>query len=362
MPLSALKNISPDSICIIRLSAIGDVCQFLPTFNAIKARFPKAKISWVVGKIEHQLIQDLPDVDFIVVDKSLGLQMYQYYRQQMKRTHYDLLIHAQTSLRANLLAWLTPAKIKLGFDKYRSRELHHLISSHHIGPAPDQHQVDDFLDLAQALGADTHNIQWNLPVPVDAANFADEHISSGKPVLAINACSSPSKRVHRNWHPEGYAEAAAYAHQKHNAQIVLCGGPTQLEEDTANRILQLTDTPILNLVGKTNLKQLSAILHKADVLLTSDSGPSHIAVAVGSKVIALHAATNPYQIGPYGQQDYWIDHYLQAIQAEYKKPADELNWGIRAHGTDVMAQINIEEVKQKLDLIFQKNHQTPQKP
>lgn len=352
MPLSALKNISPDSICIIRLSAIGDVCQFLPTLNAIRARFPKTDLTWIIGTTEYQLVQDLPDIKFIVLDKRQGMLMYQQYRQQMKTRHFDLLIHAQTSLRSNLLAWLTPATIKLGFDKHRSREMHHLVCSHHIGPAPDQHQVDDFLDLASALGCDTHNIQWNLPVPSEAVSFADQHIDSSRPVLAINACSSPSKRVHRNWTPEGYAEAAAYTHQNYNAQIVMCGGPTQLEKETAARVMQLADTPIINLVGHTSLKQLCAVLQKADALLTSDSGPAHIAVAVGSKVIALHAATNPYQIGPYGQQNYWINHYPKAIQAEYQKPATELSWGIRAHDRDVMSLVNIQEVKQKLDLIF----------
>ena len=341
-----------NDICILRLSALGDICQFLPTYNAIKEHYPAANIHWVIGKIEHQLVYDLADVNFIIIDKKQAARSFLHYRKQIKQSRFDLLIHAQTSLRANLLAWMTPATIKLGFDKYRSRELHFQVCNQHAGPAPDQHQVEDFLDLAAATGADTHHIKWNLPVPAEASAFADEHIRAHQPILVINACSSLSRRVHRNWSAAGYAEVARYAHQTYGVQIVLCGGPTELEQQTAARIVQLASIPLINLCGRTSLKQLCAVLHKADALLTSDSGPAHIANAVGSKVIALHAATNPLQIGPYGQQAYWINHYQQAIQAEYRKPADQLTWGARAHGVDVMSTITTDEVKQKIDLIF----------
>ena len=347
-----------NEICIIRLSALGDVCHFLPTYHAIKNKFPNANITWVIGKLEHQLVGDLPDTRFVVIDKSAGLAAYWQYRQQMKSSQFDLLIHAQTSLRANMFAWLTPAKYKIGFDKQRSRELHYHVCNLHLAPAPDQHQVDDFLDFALALQANVADIKWGIPIPPEATEFASLHIQANQPVLAINACSSPSKRVFRNWDSKRYVEVCQYAYQVYKAQVVICGGPSKLEQEIATSIVEAVRIPVVNLVGQTNLKQLCAVLKAADVLLTSDSGPAHIATAVGTKVIALHAATNPLQIGPYQQQDLWVSHYQDAVQEEYQKPIDTLPFGIRAHGEHVMDKVTVDEVKKKIDNVFGTENQS----
>jgi len=332
----------------MRLSALGDVCHALPVVRTLQARFPLAKITWIIGKIEHQLLGDIPEIDFVVFDKSLGLGAYKKLRADLNGRQFDLLLHMQTSLRANVAAWMIPAKIKLGFDRARAREGHGWVINQTIQPGRPQHQVDDMFGFARALGIEQRRLEWNIPIPQAAQQFAVEQLPAGKKILAINACSSPSKRVHRNWYAEGYAQAADFAVRELGMQVVLVGGPTEREKQTAKAILAASPVAHINLVGKTNLKQLCAVLQRADLLLTSDSGPAHIANAVGTRVVCLHAATNPYQTGPYLDQDRAVNKYPQAVQAEYGKPLADLPWGVRAHGEDVMRLITVDEVQDAL--------------
>ena len=329
----------------MRLSALGDVCHALPVIRTLQAHYPLAKITWIIGKIEHQLLGDIPDIEFVIFDKSLGFGAFKKLRADLRGKQFDLLLHMQTSARANVAAALIPAKIKLGYDKARSREGHGLVINQRIAAGKPQHQIDDMFGFAQALGINERRLQWNIPVPAAAQDFARQHLPQDRKVLAINACSSPSKRVHRNWYPERYAEVADYAASELDMQVVLVGGPTAHERQAAETILQSCRTAPINLVGKTSLKQLCAVLQQSDLLLTSDSGPAHIANALGTRVVCLHAATNPYQTGPYLDQDRAVNFYPQAIQAEYGKPLNDLPWGIRAHGADVMQLITTDSVK-----------------
>lgn len=346
--MKPLLESPPGQICVMRLSALGDVCHALPVIRTLQSRYPLAKITWVIGKVEHQLIGDIPEIDFIIFDKSLGLGAYKKLRADLKGKHFDLLLHMQTSARSNLAAWMIPAKIKLGFDKARSREGHGLVVNRRIAPGKPQHQIDDMFGFTQALGIEEKRLDWNIPIPAEARRFVQQQLPVGKKILAINACSSPSKRVQRNWHPAGYAEVANYAESELGMQVVLVGGPTEWEKQAADTILRTTQAKLINLVGKTSLKQLCAVLERADLLLTSDSGPAHIANAVGTRVVCLHAATNPYQTGPYLDRDRAVNKYPQAVQKEYGKSLNDLPWGIRAHGEDVMQLITSDEVKSAL--------------
>lgn len=335
----------------MRLSAIGDVCHALPVIRTLQAAWPECKFTWIIGKVEHMLIGDIPEIEFIVFDKSKGWGAIKALRHHMKGKKFDLMLHMQTSLRSNIAAWFVPAKIKLGYDKHRAKELHGWVTTHTIGSANKQHQIDDMFDFAKALGIESRLLKWDIPIPQSAVDFSNTTLSNEKPVLAINACSSPSKRVHRNWSTDGYARVAEHAVNHLGYQVVLCGGPTLHEIQAAKEVEEKAQCEILNLVGKTSLKQLLAVLDRAAVLLTSDSGPAHIATALGTPVIALHAVTNPFQTGPYLSLDKVINKYPEAVQDEYGKPLEELSWGIRVHKEDAMNRISAEKVIEQLEKI-----------
>lgn len=337
-----------NSICILRLSAIGDVCHALPVVRTIQKTFPHAEITWIIGKTEYALLGDIPDIKFIVFDKAKKLGAYIQLKRAMQNQFFDVLLHMQTSSRANLASLFIHAHKKIGYDRVRARELQWLFSNTQILPASRQHQIDDMYGFAQALGATENTPVWSIPVPENDVAYINKLIPGEVPLLVINPCSSPSKRVHRNWLPERYAQVVDYASEKLGLTIVLCGGPSELETNTAKFIVANCKNKPINLAGKTSLKQLAALLRRATVLLSSDSGPVHIATAMGTRVIALHAATNPDQTGPYLHREWLVNKYPEALQAEYGKNISDLPWGTRVHDADAMARISVEDVNNTL--------------
>src|SRR3990170_1352622 len=115
LPLSS----PPDHLCLLRLSALGDICHSLPIVRTLQHHWPETKITWVIGRLEHQLVYDIPGIEFIVVDKGRGLHTYTQLRKQMQGRRFDVLLHMQMSIRASLISLLIPADIRLGFDRAR---------------------------------------------------------------------------------------------------------------------------------------------------------------------------------------------------------------------------------------------------
>jgi len=343
------------SICILRLSALGDICHALPIVRTLQRHWPHTKITWIIGKTELQLIGDITDIEFITFDKKTGLSAYRLLYQQLKHRRFDLLLHLQTSLRSNLINLLISASTKLGYDWHRAKELHWFVNRQHLAPAPKgQHQIDDMFDFVRALGIPDDQLIWNIPIPPNAHQKRKNQIGD-KHYIVIIPCSSPSKRISRNWHAEGYAKIADYAIENLHLSVVLCGGPTQQEQQAADDIIAHMQQKPMNLVGQTSLKELLAILQHAITLITSDSGPAHFATAVNTPVIGLYAVTNPEQTGPYLNRQYLVNNYPQALYNTYQKTVTQAAWGIRLTDPKAMQTIQAEDVIEQLVAVTQ-NH------
>ncbi|HRF83787.1 MAG TPA: glycosyltransferase family 9 protein, partial [Pseudoxanthomonas sp.] len=126
-------------------------------------------------------------------------------------------------------------------------------------------------------------------------------------------------------------------------RVVLCGGRSELERRTTDAILAAMRAPALDLVGKDTLKQLPALLERADLLVTPDSGPMHIANAMGTKVLGLHAATDPARSGPYSDRRYCVDRYDDAARKYLRKPAAALRWGTKIEHDGVMELVSVDD-------------------
>ena len=118
--------------CILRLSAVGDICHTLPVVRTLQQVWPNTKLTWIIGRLEHSLVGDIPDIEFIIFDKAKGFHAYRELHQQMKGRHFDVLLHMQMSLRASLASLLIPAKIRLGFDKQRANDMQWLFTNARI--------------------------------------------------------------------------------------------------------------------------------------------------------------------------------------------------------------------------------------
>jgi len=336
----------PSSICILRLSAIGDVTHMIPIVHTLQKYWPSTKLTWVIGKSEAALVKDLPGIDFIIFDKSNAIASYRSIAKAMRKQFFDVLICAQVSLRANFISTLIPAKLKLGYDKARAKDLHSLFIDESIPAASEQHVLDSFFSFVEYLGLNERELTWKYEISDDAQKFANQHIDNNRFNLIISPCSSHPKR---NWSSERYAAVADFAIQSLNANVILCGGPSKLEIVTGENIVQSMKTQATNLIGKDTLKKFLALLKHADAIITPDSGPAHMATGFNTPVLGLHAASNPKRSGPYLSQDWCVDKYNEAAIKFKNKPANELKWGTKLEYDGVMDLISVEDVTSKLE-------------
>jgi heptosyltransferase I len=342
----------PDSLCILRLSAIGDVTHVLPTIRTIQHGWPGTRLTWIIGKGEAALVGDIPGVEFIIFEKSKGWSAYQQVRQRLQGRRFDALLNMQVSLRAGLLSLLVEAPIKLGYDLARSRNGHRFFLTHQIPHTPRQHVLDSFLEFPRALGLTETVLEWHIPIPEGARAKAGEWLGSDRPVLAINPCSSLRARNFRNWDIESYAAVIRYAADRYGMRTVLTGGPAAQEQAFAAAIVEASPVEVLNLVGRTSLKELLAVLQLARVAIAPDTGPAHMANAVGTPVIGLYASSNPERTGPYLNRHLTVNKYPEAVRREFQKDVAEIRWGRRVRDPDVMSLIRPEEVQGKLDEVM----------
>lgn len=312
----------------------------VPLVRTLRAAWPDLPITWVIGKGEHRLLAGLEGVEFIEYDKKTGLAGMRALRRQLAGRRFDVLLQMQVAARANLLSAFIPARRRIGYDKSRSKDLHGLFINERIPDRPGIHVLDALGSFCEPLGLHQSEVRWNLPVPAEAFEWAKaQWPEDGRRTLMISPCSS---HVLRNWHAERYAAVADHAITR-GWRVVLCGGRSELERQTSDAILAAMQGTALDLVGKDTLKQLPALLQRADLLMTPDSGPMHIANAMGTKVLGLHAASNPERSGPYTTRRYCVDRYDDAARKFRGKPAAELKWGTKIEHEGVMDLITVED-------------------
>jgi heptosyltransferase I len=249
-------------------------------------------------------------------------------------------------MRASAAAALSPAPIKIGFDKPRARELQWLFTNRRIAARSREHVLDSFMGFADALGVPRQPPRWKIPIPATAVSYAEHLIPDRQPTMVISACSSHEVR---NWLPERYAAVAEHAVARHGMRVILCGGPSGVERGMAAAIIRHSRVPLTDQVGKDTLPQLLALLARATVLLTPDSGPAHMATMVGLPVIGLYAATNLERSGPYYSRRWCVSAYDAASRKFLRKPAIELPWTQKIERPGVMELIDVGTVTARLD-------------
>ena len=316
----------------------------MPLIRTLRRAWPEVPISWILGKSESRLLEGLEDIEFIVFDKSSGLAGLRDLRRKLAGRRFEVLLQMQLALRANILSALVSAERRIGYDLARSKEGHSLFINERIQPG-GHHVLDVFGKFCGPLGLRQDHVEWNLPVPQAARDWAAQYLPGDQRTLLISPCSS---HVLRNWRPERYAAVADHAAAQ-GWRIAICGGRSALERTTGDAILAAMTHPALDLIGKDTLKQLLALLERATLVLSPDSGPAHMTNAMGTKVIGLFACTDRERCGPYSDLRFSVNHYDEAARKFIGKPASELRWGKRVEFPGVMDLISVEEVLGRFD-------------
>ncbi len=328
----------------MRLSALGDVCHTLPVVQTLRAAWPETEFTWIIGKMEANLIGDVAGIEFLSFDKSAGRTAYRELRHALADRRFDLLLHMQMSLRASLASRAVKAPIRLGFDRKRAHDWQWLFTNRRIPHVAREHVMDSFFGFARALGIGEKRLEWNIPIALEAQTYAQEMIPEDKPTLIISPCANARLRNWRNWPFERYGPVADYAVHELGWQVIVTGGPSETEAEAARIICTQSRANVINLQGKTSLKAMLALIARARVVISPDSGPVHMATAVGTPVIGLYATTNPDRAGPYLSQQWRINRYPEAVGKYLHKSVEEVPWGTRVRDPEAMSLIEPEEV------------------
>lgn len=341
---------APETACLLRLSAIGDCCNAVPALRALQDAWPGTRFSWVIGRTEYQLLGDIPDVEFIPFDKSKGFRALRGLRRQLRGRRFDVLLHLQSALRASAASLAVPADIRLGYDRQRAREQQWLFTNARCAANPRSHVVDGYLDQVRALGVEPRALRWDIPIPEAARERLAALLPDG-PVLAISPCSSLRANNYRNWRMERYAAVADYAAERHGLHVVLTGGPTDFERQAARAVAAAARHKVTDLVGRTGLKELLALLDRSVAVVCPDSGPAHMATAVGTPVIGLFATSNPDRTGPYLGRDWIINRYPEAVAEFLGASVEDIRWGRRVRDPRAMDLITVDDVCRRIDAV-----------
>jgi len=204
--------------------------------------------------------------------------------------------------------------------------------------------------FAKTLGVADVSLEWDLPIQEAQFAWAKQQLSvkNGR-WLAINPMASKRER---DWFVDRYVDVIDKAAERWDLNVVLTGGPSETEVAFSQAIAEKTKIPCLVLTGKTSLKQIAALLAEVDVLLAPDTGPVHIATAMGTPVIALYSVAPAKLSGPYLSQDLAIDKYPEAVRTILKEDPKTIAWGKRVHTQAAMELITVEDVMQKLEKVF----------
>ncbi|MDG6894893.1 glycosyltransferase family 9 protein [Volucribacter amazonae] len=335
-----LFNQAPKALCILRLSAIGDVCQALAVVQQIQRYWPKTQLTWIVGKTEMQLLEGLAGVELVCYDKKTGWKGLFALWRQLKNRQFDALLNMQTALRASMISWGIKAKYKIGFSPKRAREGQWLFTNRQINEPDNPHVLAGFMAFAHYLGIPPFTPHWQLPLSAQDKQAIMPFLDPQRKNLLISPCSS---KVEKDWLVENYAQVANWANQQ-NINVILSASSAEREQKMVEKITALCEFKPINLAGKTTLKQLAALIGNVDLVLSPDSAAAHLASIQGTKVIGLYAYHNPLRTGPYNHLNNVISVYQQNLQQQFALPAEQLPWATKLKGKHLMAQISPNEV------------------
>ncbi|MGB0544172.1 MAG: glycosyltransferase family 9 protein [Longimicrobiales bacterium] len=336
----------PKEICIVMLSAIGDAVHVLPVATALKRAWPKTRITWVIQPVPWLMVRDHPAIDdFIIFRRRRGLRAWVGFRElmrEMRGRQFDLLIGLQVYFKAGLITALTPARVKLGFDRMRARDAQWLFTNERIPARGQRHVQDQYLEFLDYLGVDPHPADWGLTFSDDERRLQTEYFDQlERPVCAVVVGTS---KLEKNWNAKGYARVLEAIEREHGLQPVIVGGPSPVERAIADEILEETAAHVIDELGD-DLRRLMWIVAGSALVISPDTGPLHIARALGTPCVSLFGYTNPKRSGPWqAYEDLVVDGYA-------KYPGEE--YPIMPAYRSGMSRIGVDDVLEKVALAME---------
>lgn len=336
-------------VAIVKLSSIGDVVHALPVAVALKRSFAHLHITWIVEERCAEMVTGNPYVDEVFAIPGKAWRRAAWHPRswsklssivhRLRSYRFDLTIDLQGLLRSAIVAWLSGAPIRIGY--HWQREGAWLINRVVKRDPNSIHVVQEYLDVARFLGARTEPVEFPLWIPEEAEQqvaqaLLQAGIPTGSGFISINpSAGQPFKR----WRTERWSELITQLYGRYRLPVVLVGG--MADRPLSDDILARTSGRVVDMVGRTNLKELAAILRRSLLHICGDTGSAHISVALNVPVIGLYGPTNHRRTAPYGQEHRIIAHKDRCPVCTSSRP--------RRKHSDCMELITVPEVMELVE-------------
>lgn len=292
------------SVLIIKLSSIGDVVHALPALAALRRRFPRGHIAWAVGPAAAEVVAGSPHLSETLViggrapiagSVSLpSLGSPRALARALRRRRFDLALDLQGLLRSALVGCLSGAPRRMGSRGSREGAL----VFYNLRVAADrrgQHAVEGYLEFARALGAPVEPVDFTIATDSGHEAAVRSLLGDAEELAAL----VPGARwLSKRWPVARFAAVAEALASRYGLRSVVVGGAA--DGPLAGAIAAAARAPVLDLTGRTTLKELAALLRRCRVVVSNDTGPMHLAAAVGTPTVAIFGPTDPQRLGPYG--------------------------------------------------------------
>jgi len=299
----------PLRILLARRSSMGDIVLTMPTLVALRRGFPDAYIAWMVDSRFREIIEGHDCLDEVISVPRYGHHTPLYFLREtirsvqvLRERKFDVTVDLHGLLKSSAFCLLSGAPRRICFADER-REFNLLCANERAPGNPDIHALDRYLMMAEYLGCPTEPIEFRLPIAEASQQWAVQFVAEnqpapGQPLVGLNLGAS---RPHKCWPTEYFAQLAEMLYKKDGVVSVLIGSPE--ERPLSQTVQQQVTVPVIDAVGHTTLGQLPALIAQCDVVVSADSGPMHVAVAVDTPVVALIGPTLPHLTGPYGDNN-----------------------------------------------------------
>ena len=299
-----------DRVCIVMMSAVGDAVHVLPVINAIKRQSPSSHITWVLQPGPAALVRGHPLVDEIILfDRTKGVAGFHEVRQQLRQRVFDVVLNLQVYFKAGIITGFTRARVKLGFDFARARDFNWLFTTDRVHARPMQHVQDQYFEFTEWLGIGHEPVTWGLGPFNDAERTWQREFMArfDRPIAPIVVATSKEQK---DWLPERWAQVCDALAGDFGLQPVLVGARSRRELHAEHVILEQARLKPVSALGQGGLRGLVGIFDAAALVLSPDTGPLHISVALDRPVVSLIGYSNPKRVGPYRKfRDLMIDVY-----------------------------------------------------
>jgi heptosyltransferase I len=303
----------PRSILLVKLSAIGDVVHTLPLLEVLRKNFPEARIDWLVEEEASPMIQGHKEIDHVIVsfrkswqkrllspkDLPAAISEIRRFVRELRSLEYDLVIDLHGLFKSGLLTGLARGRRKIGFTGGREGSILFLTDR----PYPfdyNRHALERYLLAAEYLGCNMNSWRGEIPLRAEDMERMDrllaDRFSPDDILIAINPMARWATKL---WDEEHFSRLAERLAEELSCKVIFTGSPS--DRPVIERIIGGLYPPPLNLAGGTTLRELAYLYTRCRLVVTTDTGPMHIAAAMGVPVVALFGPTAPWRTGPYGK-------------------------------------------------------------